>query len=753
MMNVRSLLVILIAFLVRDTHGQSGNGIIGFGITLYEDLCCQACHDSLSTLFLSCTTFGNMSSMSGMPEMSMPMGMMSMGMTSPECYASNTPWLQTMAYCIQQNCDFDGYPTNKQAECFRNQAVNGAPTPTFQQSLPAMAPTVELTANATWLNETSLVNRDVYYATHGSEGEFARLTLCIFIIGACVSCGILSQIAVGFPVLQKRLESSKFWPKLRQHVFLPALTGSRRLEPLPGQIGYVPRRTLSIFIFVYVILNIIFSAVGFGSFQPNINFKSKGFELCEYVGNRTGILSLVNASITILFAGRNNLLIAWTGWSLTTFLTLHRWTARIAVVQAVVHSIVYTLAYWQPGYDGASAYVAKAAEPFYWWGIIATICFCLVAGFSVLPMRINFYEAFLALHIALVGFALVACWYHIVPHFGYAFGYQTWLYICFAFWAFDRLARITRVAYYNRLLGSKAVLEAIPDSNVMHLTVYPHVAWEFRPGQHSVLYFPGLGRFWENHPFSVAGWKGATNPVSVDTAAIQEDLAKDPRVKVATSEVEQGTPASVSFLIRSHSGTTAHLHRRLALSTSSSINLSVYTEGPYGGHRARHWPLLTADTVLCIAGGIGVTGVLGYVQEYASTVINGDEESRGAVKKAKRFILAWSAQEMSLIEHVRQRFLDNALGVECSFWCTGASIPMAAFKGTSRRDTETTITTGVIFGRMDTEAVIRHYLEEGCRTTVLVCGPSGMADEATKHVVNSVRDGYAVDLIEEPFAW
>jgi hypothetical protein len=70
-------------------------------------------------------------------------------------------------------------------------------------------------------------------------------------------------------------------------------------------------------------------------------------------------------SIAILFVGRNNLLIALTGWSQMTFMTLHRWTARVAALQAVVHSICYTLAYFDPGYEGASAYAAKAAEPFY----------------------------------------------------------------------------------------------------------------------------------------------------------------------------------------------------------------------------------------------------------------------------------------------------------------------------------------------------------------------------------------------------
>ncbi|KAJ0352467.1 hypothetical protein COL26b_009179 [Colletotrichum chrysophilum] len=85
--------------------------------------------------------------------------------------------------------------------------------------MPFIAPTIELAANATWLNITSLVNSEVYSSTYGSEGEF------------------------------------------------------RRSEYLHS--------TYAIFIAIYITLNVVFSAIGFGSFQPNINFKSKGFELCE----------------------------------------------------------------------------------------------------------------------------------------------------------------------------------------------------------------------------------------------------------------------------------------------------------------------------------------------------------------------------------------------------------------------------------------------------------------------------------------
>lgn len=127
----------------------------------------------------------------------------------------------------------------------------------------------------------------------------------------------------------------------------------------------MPGRTLTIFISIYVIINLILSSVSFRNFQPNVWFASPQFETCEYIGNRTGTLSLVNLSIEILFASRNNLLIAITGWSQTAFLTLHRWAARVATLQAVVHSIVYTVAYFTPNGGGAATYATKAAMPFY----------------------------------------------------------------------------------------------------------------------------------------------------------------------------------------------------------------------------------------------------------------------------------------------------------------------------------------------------------------------------------------------------
>jgi hypothetical protein len=113
--------------------------------------------------------------MSGMGMgMDMGMGEKVMATTSNECRASNIPWLQSMAHCIHQMCNADGYPVEKQATCFSIHAVGGASEPNLHECLPAKAPTIELPKDAMWLNATGLVNHELYHANHGTLKEFAR---------------------------------------------------------------------------------------------------------------------------------------------------------------------------------------------------------------------------------------------------------------------------------------------------------------------------------------------------------------------------------------------------------------------------------------------------------------------------------------------------------------------------------------------------------------------------------------------------
>ncbi|KAI1118401.1 ferric reductase like transmembrane component [Nemania sp. NC0429] len=772
--------LLLLSLLIHTQYVNAANdGIVGFGIDLYPDLCCQSCRDSLSALYLSCTTFPSSSNASGMDSgMGMKKrhdegSMEGVPITSDDCRANDLPWLQTMAYCIQQNCNAVGFGAEEQVKCFSKQALSGAIKPTLRESLPVTAPTIELASDAVWLNSTSLVNSELYYDTYGTYAEFGRsenlhsqysVALVILVIGVILACGITNQLIASSPGLQKQIQSSSIWSKLGQYLFLPALVGSRHLQPLPRRLGYVPGRMLSINIGIYVILNIVFSSVSFRSFQPNIAFFSWQFEICEYVGNRTGVLSLVNTAIAILFAGRNNLLISLTGWSQTTFLTLHRWSARVATVQAIVHSVAYTVAYWSPGYLGAVAYAAQAAMPFYWWGIIATIAYALAASLAMLPLRAKAYDTFLLIHIGFSILALVGCWYHLVPHFGLDYGYQIWLYLAFAFWSADRFARFIRLAYYNRFGSSEAIVEAIPGCDIFQITVFPRTSWGFGPGQHTFLYIPwiGAGKFWESHPFSIAKWTNQESPSTTvsetadisDTDSNQDNIKSDEvsvqvssqksNILTRSSSVTTQKRASIQLLVRGHTGMTAALRRHMSLySYGSSLGIPVYNEGPYAGHRTTLQPFQLADTVLCIVGGIGITHVLGFVQEFASAYSRSDDATGSKtriMRKAKRFILAWSSRELALIEHVRRNFLVGCEGTEYLFWCTGDG--SSEIKGEE-----------ITAGRMDITSVIRSSVEHGHQTTVLACGPGSLADDVRQEVVHCVGDGFKVSLVEESFCW
>lgn len=421
-----------------------------------------------------------------------------------------------------------------------------------------------------------------------------------------------------------------------------------------------------------------------------------------------------------------------------------------------------------------------------YWGIIATIAFCLATALAILPLRIKYYEFFLITHIVLVVIVLVGCWYHIVPHFGFDYGYQVWLYIAFAFWSFDRVARIARIAYYNRIGNSRATIEAIPGCDIVQLTVFPRT-WSFGPGQHTFVYFPGIGKFWESHPFSVAGWKtrGQTTSAPITRAAFPGSDEKEIQVKnSALHSVDSASPTasaaasqraasshanqvqehtSIQFLVRVHAGVTSTLRNRIASSPSGTrTEISAYTEGPHAGHRATLQSLWVADTVLCLAGGIGITNALGFIQEFANLSHHGGEAAvrgRGIMRNTKRFILAWSARESGLIEHVKRNFLVDVEGIEYSFWHTGTSA-IATQTGDSLHDdnekSENLVSAtieGYTAGRMDIGSVIRSSVEPGHQTTVLVCGPGHMADEATQQVVNCLKDGHKIDLIEEAYAW
>lgn len=73
------------------------------------------------------------------------------------------------------------------------------------------------------------------------------------------------------------------------------------------------------------------------------SFNTVELQVIRYVSDRTGIISFANFPMIWLFGMRNNLLMWLTGWDFGTYNNFHRWVARIATLQAIVHSVGYTV--------------------------------------------------------------------------------------------------------------------------------------------------------------------------------------------------------------------------------------------------------------------------------------------------------------------------------------------------------------------------------------------------------------------------
>jgi NAD(P)H-flavin reductase len=341
------------------------------------------------------------------------------------------------------------------------------------------------------------------------------------------------------------------------HVGVPALVHAHQAA---GGWGFLslPTRLEALLIFIYVALNFIWSCTNYELFDDNLFWPGdRRTQLARYIADRTGIMSFYNLPLLWVLAGRNDVLLWLTGWSYASASLFHRWVARVATLQAIVHSAAYT---WLEKDELAASFKER-----YWaTGVFATVTMALLLPLSIRPLREKAYEAFLLLHIALALPTLVLLFYH-VDIFGT--DYNGYLWACVALWAFDRALRLARIALLSR--RSNAVIQ---DGPLVRLTVAAPAALKPHPGAYYFLYRPRSLAPWQNHPFTLAAWKPTPKGVEL------------------------------TFLFRKRGRST----RALALGAPTLL-----LEGPYG---ARHH-LAGFDRVLLVAGGSGVSAILPYAGE------------------------------------------------------------------------------------------------------------------------------------------
>ncbi|KAF7125674.1 hypothetical protein CNMCM5793_001913 [Aspergillus hiratsukae] len=561
---------------------------------------------------------------------------------------------------------------------------------------------------------------------------------------------ICSKRARSLPFLTPVL-SIYYW--IQTNLIIPAPLASSRRRLLWWTF---PGRIHAIIVLLFWILSIVLCLVGYRTFSDNIYWPDISAQLLRYVADRTGILSFANIPLLWLFAGRNNIFIWATGWSFSTFNIFHRHVAWIATLLAVVHTILYIVLFVQAGNPWK-----KMQKPYLLWGTVGMLAMILIFPFAVDWFRRTTYETFLVFHILFSVVALAGCFYHVIIFGDHEYWFYLWPAV--VIWISDRVLRLIRIVYCNlhvrlgshsRFKCTECVATYNEADDIIHLELIPGSGQlQPAPGQYYFLYQPFRLTGWESHPFTLGSWSykdGAPPnplpPLKVDPGA---DVSEIPLLP-GTSGSDYGSINSstdlperklaLRFWIRPYDGWTRYLRDQCLQSPTWTIQPNILLEGPYG----EQYPLWKYESVLLIAGGTGIAAAVPYIQDHIIRSSTGRTSTQD-------IHLVWTARQSALMRDIAEGELKQALrrkDFHASFYVTSG--PACAAE----------IMDGVepVCRRPDLQAIITAHAQEArlssSSAVVLVCGPSGMADEARAAVHQAMRRGCrSLRYLEESFDW
>lgn len=147
--------------------GRPGSGLIGYGINMYKPYCASACHDSIP-MKMHCEDGSDTMSMSDGEE----------PMPSADCVASSAPFLQSVAYCVDQKCPSSLSQSARDHWWTYNmigrKMVQPKPNITYEQALQAVKsspPTTTLSSDGV-LESPVLVNDTQYISNYHASISF-----------------------------------------------------------------------------------------------------------------------------------------------------------------------------------------------------------------------------------------------------------------------------------------------------------------------------------------------------------------------------------------------------------------------------------------------------------------------------------------------------------------------------------------------------------------------------------------------------
>ena len=384
---------------------------------------------------------------------------------------------------------------------------------------------------------------------------------------------------------------------------------------------------------------------------------------------------------------------------------LHRWVARVFTLQVILHSILEFMLYKRQG-----SVDSEQKEPYWIWGIVATVACVIMVVVSSLWFRKASYEIFLIMHIILAIFVLAGSWYHVELLFRRRWGYEFWLYAACAVWFFDRGARVARVLKNGM---RRAQVTQITE-DIVRIDI-KGVRWDARPGKHTYAYFPTLNplRPWENHPFSVIPTallqsRHHSLVATRSSSSSENEATADIEKSGTATAIHTRTPRTPTHI--NTSGISLYVRKSTGLTKILAAHTSLLTllDGPYRNNSTA--AVLRTDRLVLIAGGVGITAVLPFIAHHPNVSLH------------------WSLKSSS------QGLADDLATV---------------LEGLREKHVH-------VGERLDVGALLEREAGEGWeRIGVVTCGPGGLCDEVRSVVGMRAKTSSGVrwELDVEAFSW
>ena len=188
------------------------------------------------------------------------------------------------------------------------------------------------------------------------EDDLARLSLLILGLMAAVVliyqlyqrfyCHIRQLSSLGSD-RQRYFVSSDRWPaRIKQHLIYAPLFRNRHNEEFQLStvinMGTLPSRLHTLILVGIVAMNVVLCAV-------TTPYGAKETTAAGIIRNRAGTIATVNLIPLVLLAGRNNPLIPLLRIPYATFNLIHRWLARIVLLEVITHVVAWLVAKVQMG--------------------------------------------------------------------------------------------------------------------------------------------------------------------------------------------------------------------------------------------------------------------------------------------------------------------------------------------------------------------------------------------------------------------